>query len=170
METYEENIYIDDLDLDEDTQKDKYLIFIINEEFYAIDIKYVTEIIGIQKITEVPNIKKFIKGIINLRGNITPVINIRSRFNIPEIEFTERTCIIVVSFLNFMVGLIVDEVSEVLNISQDKISPAPHTNKGSKSRFIDCIGKIENKITIILDLNNLLYDQPIELAEETEVE
>ncbi len=144
---------------EEDTQKDKYLTFHIGTEDYAVDIKYVNEIISIQNITPVPNIKKFIKGIINLRGNIIPVIDVRLRFGINEKEYTETTCIIVTNINSVQVGLIVDEVSEVLNIPEDKISPPPQTNKGAKSRFIQGIGRIGKKVKVMLNLYKLLYDE-----------
>lgn len=143
---------------DEDTLKDRYLTFKIGKESYAFAIKYVTEIIGIQKITKVPNIKKHIKGIINLRGIILPVVEVRTRFNIPEIEYTDRTCIIHVNVEGVSVGLIVDEVSEVLNIPQDSIAPPPLTNKGSNSRFIYGVGKTDKSVKMILDIHKLLYD------------
>ena len=120
---------------DEDTQKDKYLSFKIGNEEYAIEIKYVIEIIGIQKITSVPNIKKFIKGIINLRGNIIPVIDVRMRFKMDTIDYDDRTCIVVIDADNVSIGLIVDEVLEVLNIDESRISPPPQTNKGAQSKI-----------------------------------
>jgi len=144
---------------DEDTQKDKFLTFRIGNEDYAIDIKYINEIISIQKITSVPNIKKYIKGIINLRGNIIPVIDVRLRFHIDEKEYTDKTCIVVTSINNVHVGLIVDEVSEVLSIPEDKISPPPQTNKGAKSRYIQGIGKDGQKVKVMINLFKLLYDE-----------
>jgi purine-binding chemotaxis protein CheW len=168
MNDIDETRVVDDSFLEEDTQKDKYLSFIIDDEICAIEIQFVTEIIGIQKITEVPNSKPYIKGVINLRGNITPVVNVRSRFKIDEIDYTERTCIIVVSINNLHIGLIVDEVSEVINIPLERISPPPHTNKGSKSRYIKGIGKVSKDIIIVLDLSNLLYDEPLGIVVENE--
>ena len=125
---------------DEDTQKDKFLTFRIGNEDYAIDIKY-------------------IKGIINLRGNIIPVIDVRLRFHIDEKEYTDKTCIVVTSINNVHVGLIVDEVSEVLSIPEDKISPPPQTNKGAKSRYIQGIGKDGQKVKVMINLFKLLYDE-----------
>lgn len=146
------------LEEDEDTQKDKYLTFHIDNEEHAIEIKYVNEIISIQKITAVPNVKKFIKGIINLRGNIIPVVGVRKRFNLEEIDFDEKTCIIVTNHNENAVGLIVDEVAEVLSIPEDAVAPAPQTKKGSHSRFIQGIGKVGDEVKIILNIEKLLYD------------
>lgn len=156
-EIEETNEMLDDL-LDEDTQKDRFLSFRIDKEDYAIEIKHVIEIIGIQRITKVPNIKDFIKGIINLRGNIIPVVDVRTRFKLQPIPYNDRTCIVVVKLINTAIGLIVDEVQEVVNMPEDKIAPPPQTNKGTHSRFISGIGKVGKIVKIILNINRLLYD------------
>ncbi len=143
---------------EEDTQKDKYLSFRIADEFYAIEIRYVKEIFGIQKITSVPNVREYIKGIINLRGIIIPIVDVRLRFKLTETEYDEKTCIIVVNYNETPIGLIVDEVSEVLNLPESKIKPPPQTNKGSKSRFIAGIGKDGEEVKMILNLGKFLYD------------
>jgi purine-binding chemotaxis protein CheW len=170
MEKYEDINEINSMlyDEDEDTQADRYLAFKITTETYAVEIKYVIEIVGIQKITEVPNIKPFIKGIINLRGNIIPVVDVRKRFGLAIIDYNDRTCIIVVSINNTSVGLIVDEVQEVLNIPEEQISQPPQTNKGSQSRFIQGIGKIGDQVKILLNINSLLYDYDDHLKEISE--
>lgn len=148
----------------EDTLKDRYLSFKIDDDFYAIDILYITEIIGIQKITQVPHLKSFVKGIINLRGNIIPVLNVRNRFSLNEIDYNDRTCIIVVKLEETTVGLIVDEVSEVFNIPVSQITESPTTNKGNHSRFIRGIGKVDSKVVILLDIIKLLYDDDFSTA------
>lgn len=160
MATYEEIDEINaSLQEDEDTQKDKYLTFRIAEEDYAIEIRYVNEIIGIQKATSVPMLKSYIKGIINLRGIIVPVVEVRNRFRMESIEYNERTCIVVITVGNVSVGLIVDEVEEVMNIPEGAISPPPQTNKGSHSRYIQGIGRVGEVVKIILDIQKLLYDE-----------
>lgn len=159
MAKYEEFADLEDIvSDDEDTLKDRYLSFIIGDEDYGIEIKYVTEIVGIQKITQVPNVKEYIKGIINLRGIIIPVVEVRTRFRMNLIEYNDRTCIIVVNVRNVAIGLIVDEVSEVLNIPKNIIDPPPQTNKGTNSAFIQGVGKVGNDVKFILDINKLLYD------------
>ncbi len=151
---------------DEDTLKNRYLTFNIGSEEYAIEIKYVIEIIGIQKITPVPNIRKFIKGIINLRGNIIPVVDVRLRFKMEEMEYNDRTCIVVILVNNNFIGLIVDEVVEVVNIPEKDISTPPQTNKGAQSRFIHAIGRVDNSVKIILHTSRLLYDEVKDKPEE----
>lgn len=159
-----EEKYIDNLDVAELTQEDdetllnRYLTFNIGDEVYGFEIMYVTEIIGMQKITKVPNIAKFIKGIINLRGIIYPVVEIRNRFGLEEVPYTEKTCIILVKVRNMGVGLIVDNVAEVMRIEPINIFPPPQTYKGSKSKFINSIAKLDKEVKILLDLEKLLFD------------
>ncbi|NLM79860.1 MAG: purine-binding chemotaxis protein CheW, partial [Clostridiales bacterium] len=102
--------------VDDDPQDGRYLTFSLDSECYGIEIKYVTEIIGIQPITEVPEMPEYIKGIINLRGRIIPVMDVRLRFKKPFREYDERTCIIVIEIRDIVLGLIIDRVSEVLTI------------------------------------------------------
>jgi len=146
---------------DEDTQQNKYITFKLADEEYAIEIRYVNEIIGIQKITHVPDMPFFIKGIINLRGRVIPILNVRLRFSMPEIEYNERTCIIVITINESIVGLIVDEVSEVLDILPNQIDDALHKTKSSNSRFIQGIGKIGDSVKIILNVEKILSEEEL---------
>lgn len=145
-----------------DTQKDKYLTFHLAGEFYAIEIKYVTEIVGIQDITEVPDLPNYIKGVINLRGKVIPVINVRLRFLLEEREYDSRTCIIIIHLGTTVVGLIVDEVSEVINIPEEHIDEPPKTMKGTKSRFIKGFGKVSTFVKMILDIEKFLNEDDAE--------
>ena len=115
---------------DEDAQKDKYLTFHLAKEDYAVEIRHVTEIIGIQRITEVPDMPDFVRGVINLRGKIIPVIDVRTRFKIEAKEYDDRTCIIVVNINDMSVGLVVDEVSEVASIPEEQVEPPPTAASG----------------------------------------
>ena len=103
-------------ELEEDSQEGQFLTFTIAEQEYGIEIRHVTEIIGIQTITGLPDVPEFVKGVINLRGKVIPVIDVRLRFAMPERAYDERTCIVVVNINDASVGLVVDTVSEVLNI------------------------------------------------------
>lgn len=114
-----DNIDIDDL-INEDTTKDKYLTFFIDNEKYGIDICYVLEIISVPAISWIPHTPDSLKGIINLRGSIIPVIDVRIRFKKEEVEYNEFTCIIVIQYEDYTVGLIVDDVDEVLLIPENK--------------------------------------------------
>lgn len=159
-----EDKYLDNLDVADFTQEDdetmlnRYLTFNIGDEIYGFEIMYVTEIIGMQKITKVPNIPEYIKGIINLRGIIYPVVEIRNRFGIEEVSYTEKTCIILVRVRNMGVGLIVDNVAEVMRIEPINIFPPPQTYKGSKSKYISSIAKLDQDVKILLDLEKLLFE------------
>lgn len=152
----------DDYDIDddsEDTQEGKYLSFRIGNEQYGIEIKHVTEIVGIQKITEVPDMPEYVKGVINLRGSVIPVVDIRLRFHMKAIEYDDRTCVIVVSIDESPIGLVVDAVREVISISSEMISPAPSVARGEISRYIKGIGRFENEVIILLAMDKLLFDQ-----------
>jgi len=149
---------------EEDTQKDKYLIFSIGKESYGIDIKYVIEIIGIEPITEVPELPNYIRGVINLRGKIIPVMDVRLKFKKEKKEYDDRTCIIVVEIESICIGLIIDRVLEVANIDKNNISPQPKTgyNKDNGNKYIKGIGKIKNEIRLIIDCHKLLEEDEIE--------
>ena len=143
---------------DEDTQKDKYLTFHLGKEDYGIEIRHVTEIIGIQKITVIPEMPEYIKGVINLRGKIIPVMDVRMRFRIEPRAYDERTCVVVVNINDASVGLVVDTVSEVADIPESNIEPATGLNRSKGNAFIQGIGKIGDDIKILLDVNKLLYE------------
>lgn len=153
---------IQELSEEEDTQKDKFLTFSLGNEFYGIEIKYVTEIVGMQPITEVPELPDYIRGIMNLRGKIIPVMDVRLRFKKPLREYNDRTCIIVVDIRDISIGLIIDSVSEVLSIPEGNIVPPPELNKGSGNRYIMGIGKVGNDVKLLLDCNKLLSDEETE--------
>ena len=145
------------LELTEDTQRGKFLTFVIGHEEYAIEIKYVTEIIGgIQDITEVPEVPEYVRGIINLRGKIIPVIDVNMRFKKDPKPYNDRTCIIVIDIEDLLVGLIVDNVAEVLSITDENIVAPPDTKSGFNNRYIKGIGKVANAVKLILDCNLLL--------------
>ncbi len=147
---------------EEDTQKDKYLTFSLGNEFYGIEIKYVTEIVGMQPITEVPELPEYIRGIINLRGKIIPVMDVRLRFKKPAREYNDRTCIIVVDIRDISIGLIIDSVSEVLSIPEGDIVSPPEFSKGYNNKYIKNIGKVGNDVKLILDCDKLLNDEETE--------
>ena len=141
----------------EDTQKDKYLTFHLAGEDYGIEICYVIEIIGIQSITEVPDMPAFIRGVINLRGKVIPVMDVRARFKLSARDYDDRTCIIVINVDATEVGLVVDEVSEVADIPESQVEPAPRTSKNSDNSYIQGMGKMNNRVIILLDVHKLLF-------------
>lgn len=153
---------IDSVFYEEDTQKGKYLTFALGLENYAIEIRHVVDIIGIQEITEVPHQPEYIMGVINLRGKIIPTMDIRKRFNKSFLDYNDRTCIIVVELNAISVGLIVDTVLEVIAIPDDQIAEPPTFNSDFKNKFILGIGKIQNQIVIMLDSDKLLNEGEVD--------
>ena len=154
--------YPDLNDMNEDAQEGKYLTFHMGEEDYGVEIRFVTEIIGIQRITEVPDMPCFIKGVINLRGKVIPVMDVRARFNLPNREYDDRTCIIVVQLNSTSVGLVVDKVNEVADIPPENIEPPPRSTSGSSSDYIEGMGKMGDRVKILLNVGKLLYDSDLE--------
>jgi len=150
----EENL--DDDEDDEDTQKDKFLTFTVGKEDYGLEIYHVTEIIGIQKITEVPDMPDYVKGVINLRGKVIPIMDVRKRFKFEERAYDDRTCIIVVNINDTSLGLVVDTVKEVSDIPEKDIQPPPEIAEGNRQFFIRGLGKIEDDVKILLDAEKLL--------------
>ncbi len=146
----------------EDTQKDKYLTFHLAGENYGIEICYVIEIIGIQSITEVPDMPAFIRGVINLRGKVIPVMDVRARFKLPARDYDDRTCIIVINVDSTEVGLVVDEVSEVADIPENHVEPAPRTSKNSDNSYIQGMGKMNKRVIILLDVHKLLFSNEMQ--------
>jgi purine-binding chemotaxis protein CheW len=158
------NVIEDDFmgDEDGDSQKDKYLTFHLGNEDYGLDIRYVIEIVGIQKITEVPDMPGFVKGVINLRGQVIPVMDVRTRFKMEPRDYDDRTCVIVVRINETSIGLVVDTVNEVADIPEKNVSPPPQVSKGSGSRFIKGMGKIGDDVKILLNVDKLLYEEELE--------
>lgn len=146
----------------EDTQKGRFLTFALSNESYGIEIRYVTEIIGIQPITEVPELPEYIKGIINLRGKIIPVMDVRLRFKKEFREYNDRTCIIVIDVQDMSIGLIIDSVSEVISIPDREIVPPPEISKVG-NKFIEGVGKVGNQVKLLLDCEKLLKEEDIEV-------
>lgn len=151
---------------DEDTLKDRYLTFHLGGEDYGLEIRHVTEIISIQKITDVPDLPDFIKGVINLRGQVIPTLDLRLRFGLPPKDYDERTCVIITKMNDIPVGVIVDTVNEVMNIPPENISPPPSVQKGVAHRFIEGLGRVGDSVKIILNAEKLLHDDELEALEQ----
>lgn len=152
---------------EEDGQKDKYLTFLINNESYGIEIKFVTEIIGIQQITSIPEMPAYVKGVINLRGAVIPVMDLRLRFKMKEIEYDDRTCIIVVRHQSSNFGLIVDFVSEVMNITDDMIDKTTKGFGSIRNNYIKGVAKVNNGIKVIINIDKLFNVDELETVFES---
>ena len=151
------------MEMEEDTQEGRFLTFSLEKETYGIEIKYVTEIICIQEITEMPELSEYVKGLINLRGKIIPVMDVRLRFKKKPKDYDDRTCVIVIDINNISIGLIVDSVAEVLTISGQDIVDLPQMSKDFSNRYIKRIGKGGGKdVKLLLDCEELLTDVELE--------
>ena len=146
------------VNFEEDTQKDKYLTFSIGEEEFGIEIKYITEIIKFQSITDIPDVDEYITGVINLRGKIIPIMDMRLRFGKEFKEYHDRTCIIVVDVDDVTIGCIVDSVSEVAIIPEENVIDAPEVNN-QRHMYIKNMGKTPTGIKLILDCEQLVRSE-----------
>lgn len=148
----------------EDTMKNKFLTFLIDGGCYGVEIKYVTEITGMQPITTIPELDGYIKGVMNLRGKIIPILDVRTRFGKPEKVPDERTCIIVVDMKNIQTGLVVDEVCDVAYIDDEFISPSPQV-ADKKNDYICGVARNDGIIKLLIDCRKLLTGQEKEILQ-----
>ncbi len=152
-----------------DNKEGKYLTFTLADEEYGIGILKIKEIIGMMPITSVPQTPEFVKGVINLRGKVIPVMDLRIRFDLEASDYTDRTCIIVVEIggenSNVMIGIVVDTVSEVLNIKSMEIEPAPAFGTELDTEYILGIAKIEGGVKILLDIDRVLRSDELSMLE-----
>lgn len=144
----------------------KFLSFFLKQEEYGIEILKVQEIIGVLPITRVPRTPEFVKGVINLRGKIIPVTDLRSKFNMEEREETSETCIIVVQTNGLEIGVIVDKVSEVLDISDQEIEDVPSFGTDVSTDYLLGIGNTNGRVRLLLDIDRILTPQEIRDAHE----
>ncbi|MCL2753671.1 MAG: chemotaxis protein CheW [Defluviitaleaceae bacterium] len=140
-----------------DITRNLYLSFVIEDEQYAVEISSIKEIIGVVPITVVPQTEKYIKGIINLRGDIIPVIDMRLRFMKPEIEYDDQTCIVVVLYEDYILGLIVDRIIGVYTLEDGMISSPPNSKLSYANQFVKNIGRKDEGIMLLLDLEKILF-------------
>lgn len=143
----------------EDTLHGRFLTFRLASEEFAVEIKNVVEIINVLPITSLPEAPAFVKGVVNLRSKIIPVIDMRLKLHKESADYTQRTCIIIIDINGSNVGLIVDMVLEVIKISDENIEPPPEFKSGAKSRFLKGIGKSDGNIKLILCCETLLTDE-----------
>jgi purine-binding chemotaxis protein CheW len=149
-----------------DQRAGKYLTFGLGNEEFAIQVLRVREIMGVQQITAVPQTPGYVKGVINLRGKVIPVVDLRLKFGLPEIEYTQRTCIIVVQIESgsgkVQIGVIVDAVSEVLTLQSGEIENTPDFGSGVATPYLLGMAKIKGKVKILLDIDKVLAVEDVE--------
>lgn len=147
----------------EEQNKHKYFIFSIGSEQYGIEILNVIEIIGIQQITQIPGIPSYVKGIVNIRGKIVPVIDVRLRFQMEPLLYNDRTCIVVIEVDHILLGLIVDSISEVLFIPPENIMvPIKKNNQDkAKHRYVHSIARLGQEVKLLIDCKKLILDETL---------
>ncbi|HHX71944.1 MAG TPA: purine-binding chemotaxis protein CheW [Clostridiales bacterium] len=145
---------------EEDTLQNRYLIFSLGDEEFALEIRHVTEIVGLQPITFLPEMPAYIKGIINLRGSIVPIMDLRLRFGKETRAYDERTCIVICHMEDINIGLIVDRVSEVSTIPAEDVASTPAV-KNESHRFVKGICKSDGKVKLILDSHKIIAEDDI---------
>ena len=141
----------------------KYLTFITDNQLFGVPIADVVQIVGIQKITEIPEFPSYAKGIINLRGSIIPLIDVRLRFGKQECEYNERTCIIVTLINDAAIGFIVDEVDAVTSIGSENISSPPKISNDQTNTFLTGVAKVENKVVLLISTTKLLSEDTVSI-------
>ncbi len=148
----------------------KYLTFSLENEEYGIGILKIKEIIGMMPVTTIPRTPEFVKGVINLRGKVIPVVDLRLRFKMEPSDYTDRTCIIVVEIENqvgmIQIGVVVDSVSEVLNVGSDDIEEAPSFGTKLDTEYILGMAKMDGGVKILLDIDKVLNDEEIAALEK----
>jgi purine-binding chemotaxis protein CheW len=149
----------------------KFLTFLMANEKYGLEILKVREIMGMMDVTSVPTTPAFVRGVINLRGKVIPVVDLRLKFGLEAKEDTQRTCIIVVHLTHtaqeMTMGIIVDEVSDVLDIDQNQIEPPPSFGANIRTDFILGMGKVDQKVMTMLDIDRVLTEQEAALVESS---
>ncbi len=157
---------------DTQLELDKYVTFKSGNEYFGLKIEYVNEIIVFQEITEIPESENYIKGLINLRGKIIPVIDVRLRFGQEPFEYNDRTCIIVINVKSTVVGLIVEKIAEVVEIPEENILPSPSIGHGDKvqNKYVKAIGKVGDDVKLLLDPEKLIGEEGSTAAEPSENE
>jgi purine-binding chemotaxis protein CheW len=147
------------------TAVQKYLTFTLADETYGLDILRVQEIIGMMPVTRVPQTPEFVRGVINLRGRVIPVVDLRSKFGTEAVD-TERTCIVVVQVsgkTSSTMGVVVDEVSEVADIADGQIESTPDFGAGIETDFVRGVGKVADRVVMLLDIDRVLSASDIRI-------
>lgn len=154
--------------VEEASEVNQQVTFSLGKEEYGIEITKVQEIIGYQGFTRVPNVPDFIKGVINLRGTVVPVVDLRKKFEMEEKEYTKFTVIIILEALERIMGIIVDAISDVVSLTEQDIQDAPSFTVNVRTDFIKGMGKKGEKLIILLDMDKVLSQEELELLDNIE--
>ena len=145
------------------------LTFTLGAEEYAIDILKVQEIRGYDAVTSIANTAEFIKGVINLRGSIVPIVDMRIKFRLGRVSYDETTVVIILNVANRVVGMVVDGVSDVLTLKAEQIKPAPEFGAGMDTRYLQGLGTVDERMLILVDIEKLMTSREMELVEAAEM-
>jgi purine-binding chemotaxis protein CheW len=154
----------------DDVEEHQHVTFLIEEETYGVGVEKVKEIIGITDITHVPNTAYFMEGVINLRGSVVPVVDLRKKFRMKTRKYDNYTVIIIVEVKDRLIGMIVDSVSDVVNIPVSSIQATPHFTAKIQTDFIKGIGQIDSSLIILLDVDLILSEEEINSIEQVNEE
>ncbi len=172
MQELESNVMeedrIDDR-IDDRIEDQQFVTFLIGEETYGVEVLKVQEIIGMTDITHVPNTVSFMKGVINLRGSVVPVVDMRKKFKMEDQDYDATTVIIIVEVMDRLIGMIVDSVSDVINIEVSNIQSTPHFTAKIETDFVKGIGQVNNNLIIVLDVDKILSEDEISSIDGDEV-
>ena len=145
----------------------QFVIFSVHEQIYGVEILKIKEVVSYQKITPLPNMKAFIKGVINLRGVILPVFDLREKFKLPETTYTSFHAIIVMEVSGRVMGVIVDEISDVVDLFPEEVQAASSLPPGVQAEYMKGIGKKESELIVLLDVDRLLSPEELEILDAT---
>lgn len=145
----------------------EFLVFSLGEEEYAIDILKVQEIRGYENVTRIANAPDFIKGVTNLRGVIVPIVDLRIKFHLDNVEYGGQTVVIVVNVADRIVGIVVDGVSDVMTLTPDQIKPAPEFGVTLSSDFLSGLGSLDDRMLVLVDIDKLLTSEEMALVDST---
>ena len=146
----------------------QYVTFSLGSEEYGIEIMKVQEIIGYQGFTRIPNVPEFIKGVLNLRGTVVPVVDLRKKFSMEEKEYTKFTVIIILEAVGRIMGIIVDAISDVISLTSQNIQDAPSFNVNVRTDFIQGMGRKDDILVILLDMDKVLSQAELDAIDEIE--
>ena len=159
---------VKDHGIGEDTGGEEYLAFTLGREEYGIDILKVQEIRGYETVTRIANAPDFIKGVINLRGIIVPIVDLRIKFQLERVEYNQYTVVIILNLMDRVVGIVVDGVSDVLTLQSQQIKPAPEFSGALDTEYIRGLGSIDERMLILVDIERLLMSADMALCDEAE--
>ncbi|MBN7795811.1 chemotaxis protein CheW [Parahaliea mediterranea] len=152
--------------VDSNVRNSEFLVFSLGSEEYAIDILKVQEIRGYENVTRIANAPDFIKGVANLRGVIVPIVDLRIKFRLDNVEYNEQTVVIVVSIEGRIVGIVVDGVSDVMSLKPDQIKPAPEFGVSMPVDYLSGLGNLEDRMLVLVDIEKLLTSDEMALVEK----